>query len=285
MRKKLIFFVTIFLLLPFSLAYSSEYNSAWDSSWGSLDAYARQRSIDNWTFNEYRYLLSKEYFKLRDSFEIDEKMNIDVLNEMISLAETWYNYLDNNVKNENTLNYLLTAIRKWVKNPSNRSNYVDVVDKLSDYVEDVKIEGISGTVEVNPKEWNAPLNVTLRAQVKDPSWTKISYNNYVWWIDTWTSEKEIWRGKALNYTFTEEWTFSIFLDVVSDHKNENGFTDVLPLRQRVDITVNEKIASLLLKVNGINIQDGDSIKFTLMNLLTDLCLMLLAQFLHMGLSL
>jgi hypothetical protein len=70
------------------------------------------------------------------------------------------------------------------------------------------------------------------------------------------------KGPALNYTFREEGNFSIFLDVVSDHKNVAGFTDVLPFRSRADIQVKEKIASVIIKVNGVSLRDRDEIKFT-----------------------
>ncbi len=255
MKKIILAFIALTTLFSFGFAH-------WDGA-DSINLYTELRSIDKWTFNEYRYLLSKEYFKLRDSMEIDSEMDEDVLNEMISLAETWYNYLWNNLDNDNYLNYLLTSLRKWLKNPSNKSHYTEIVQRLSEYIEKVDIEIISWDVEVSPESGNAPLTVTLRWKVQDPTWTKIPSYNYTWWIDTWTAQKVIWRDKSINHTFTEEWTFSIFLDVVSSHKNENGYTDVLPLRQKVDITVQEKVASLVLKVNWISVlEDQQTVKFT-----------------------
>jgi len=52
------------------------------------------------------------------------------------------------------------------------------------------------------------------------------------------------------------------LDVTSSHKNAWGFTDVLPYRERIDITVNEKIASLIIKVNSDTVNDNTVLKFT-----------------------
>lgn len=52
------------------------------------------------------------------------------------------------------------------------------------------------------------------------------------------------------------------MDVTSSHKNAEGYTDVLPLRQRVDINVNEKIASVIIKVNGDTVSDNRELKFT-----------------------
>jgi uncharacterized protein YifN (PemK superfamily) len=48
----------------------------------------------------------------------------------------------------------------------------------------------------------------------------------------------------------------VFLDVTSNHKNNNGFTDVLPLSTYTNIEVKEKVASIVLKVN-----DKDNLKF------------------------
>jgi hypothetical protein len=49
--------------------------------------------------------------------------------------------------------------------------------------------------------------------------------------------------------------------VTSSHKNSGGNTDVLPLRKRVDIIVQEKIASLIINVNGDRVNDGEELKF------------------------
>jgi hypothetical protein len=52
------------------------------------------------------------------------------------------------------------------------------------------------------------------------------------------------------------------LDVTSSHKNSEGYTDVLPYSERVDIVVNEKIASLIVKVNSDTVGDETELKFT-----------------------
>jgi hypothetical protein len=43
------------------------------------------------------------------------------------------------------------------------------------------------------------------------------------------------------------------LDVNSNHKNANGNTDVLGFSSRAIIEVKEKVASLIIKVNNINL--------------------------------
>jgi hypothetical protein len=66
---------------------------------------------------------------------------------------------------------------------------------------------------------------------------------------------------SLTYIFKEEGNYKIFLDVTSNHKNSSGYTDVLPLSTYANIEVKEKVASLVLKVNSINLLNQDSLKF------------------------
>ncbi len=252
MRKLILILLSFIMFLPASL-YAEEEN---------LEVYMELRDIDRGTFNEYRYNLTKQYFLLRESFEIDRKMNIDVLNEMMNIANNWYKYLPDNLENQNYLNYLLTSIKKWIKTPTSHSNYVDIVSRLSDYVWKVKVNSITWKVSFVPSEWNAPLTVTLRWNIKDPTWTKIPSYNYTWWIDSWGEKKVIWNWSSTTYTFTEEWNFSVFLDVKSNHRNNNSLTDILPFREKVDIKVKEKVASLILKINGISMKNIDSVKFS-----------------------
>lgn len=71
----------------------------------------------------------------------------------------------------------------------------------------------------------------------------------------------IGRGVSLNYTFRQEGKFSVFLDVTSSHKNVQGYTDVLPLRERIDIQVQEQLAIVNIQINGQRVRDNDILKF------------------------
>lgn len=71
------------------------------------------------------------------------------------------------------------------RNPESDENIRDLAEALVNFLENIKIEEISGTVEVTPREGNAPLTVTLRAvNVVDPSGIVIPEDNFVWWIKT-----------------------------------------------------------------------------------------------------
>jgi len=70
------------------------------------------------------------------------------------------------------------------------------------------------------------------------------------------------RGPSINFTFREEGNYTVFLDVKSAHKNSAGFTDVLSFQSRAIVQVKEKIASVIIKVNTLNLGNSDELKFT-----------------------
>jgi hypothetical protein len=153
-------------------------------------------------------------------------------------------------------------LQRGIKYPNNESAYTEIIKGISDYLENVEISSISGMVEATPLSGNAPLTSTLRAKVQDPSGTQIQSGNYTWWIDYAGEKIVIGRGPSINYSFRSEGKFSVFLDVTSSHKNAEGFTDVLPFTERVDITVNEKIASLIVNVNSDRVENQTELKYT-----------------------
>lgn len=252
-RKFLLLLVFIFSFFSFS----SNISLAEDEP-----AYTKLRVVDLWTFNEYRYRITWLYFELRDSFKVNWTLNVNVLNEIMQVAKTWYNYLPDNLKNQNYYNNLATSIKRGIKYPNNDSYYSDIVKSIQTYLEDTDIQAITWTIEAVPSTWNAPLTVSLRWRVRDPSWTKLEDYNYIWWIDVWWKRTIIWSKPSISYTLNEEGTFSVFLDVTSNHKNVKWNTDVLPFSSRTDIEVKEKVASLVLNINSTRLRQDDYIKFT-----------------------
>lgn len=224
--------------------------------------YTTLRSIDLWTFNEYRYRITEQFFALRENQQIDGTLNTDIIRDIAVLADEGYKYLPDNLVNKNYLSELMIDLQRGIKYPNNESAYIEIVKGIADYLENVEITSITGEVEATPISGNAPLTSTLRAKVQDPSGTQIKNSNYTWWVDNAGDKVVIGRGTSINYSFREEGKFSVFLDVTSSHKNAEGFTDVLPFSQRVDITVNEKIASLIVKVNSDRVDNETELKFT-----------------------
>jgi len=183
------------------------------------------------------------------------------MQNIAKLADTAYKYLPDNLQNQNYKRELLIDIQKGIKAPNNEIIYNEIIASLADYLEKVEINAINGTIDVSPKSGNAPLSTTLRAKVEDPSGTQISNWNYTWFIDNAGEKIVIGRGPSINYTFRNEGKFTVFLDVVSTHKNSSGFTDVLPFRSRAEVLVNEKVATLVIKVNSSTVTDNNVLKF------------------------
>ncbi len=254
MLKKIVF---IFLLIGITTL-----NSSIAYAVDSEPSYTQLRTVDMWTFNEYRYKITDEFFEFRNKYELSQTINKASAKRIWLLAKNGYNYLPDTLANKNYYNHLVTALAKGIKYPNNESNYTAILVAIDNYLENTNISAVKWSVEAFPKTWNAPLTVTFRWKVTDPTWTKIPSYNYIWWVYENWAKKVLWDNITLTYTFKEEWNFSIFLDVISAHKNEAGYTDVLPFSSRANVTVKEKIASLIIKVNSTNLRNYDELKFT-----------------------
>lgn len=230
--------------------------------YADLKDYTTLRDIDIGTFNEYRYYMVKDYFKLKEQFELKWLIDTTIVLDLLKNAKTWYNYLPDNLMNQNYYNDLVISVKKWYEQPNSEVNYQEVVVRLNNFLEKVNIQSIKWDITVTPITWNAPLTVTFRWKVTDPSWSAVPSTNYVWWFDAAWVKKIIWRGLSINYTFVEEWNYAVFLDVKSTHKNANWYNDVIPFSSRANIQVKEKVASLLVYVNSKSLKDSDEIKFT-----------------------
>jgi hypothetical protein len=95
-------------------------------------------------------------------------------------------------------------LQRGAKYPNNESAYTEIIKGIADYLENVEITSISGSVEATPISGNAPLNSTIRAKVQDPSGTQIQSGNYTWWVDNAGDKIVIGRGPSINYSFREE---------------------------------------------------------------------------------
>ena len=227
------------------------------------NSYTVFKTVDKDSFNEYRYLITKEFFKIKNKWDVDWILDSVSLNKLKDLSSRSYNYLpDNNLENDNLLNNLNTAISKALKYQNSDAAYIWLIKSIWNYLDKTSIWGITWEVNGLPKSWNAPFNVTLRANVSDPTWTKIPKYNYVWWMDYGSRKVNIWTGPSINYTFKEEGTFTVFVDIKSAHKNGKWYTDVIPYRWEVKIQVREKVASLIVKVNWDRLWYRERLKFT-----------------------
>ena len=254
-KNKIITFIIVFFLTL--IQWNINVLADWD-----ISNYTVLRDVDKWTFNEYRYYIVREYFKLKETYELGSFIDKTASENIIKYAKTWYNYLPDSLINQNYLNDLSIAIKKWLDTPNSEVSYVDIVKKIDTYIQKVNIQSVKWNIEATPISWNAPITVTFRWRVTDPTWTIIPANNYTWWLDVSWIKKIIWKGTSINYTFNNEWNHTVFLDVTSSHKNAWWYTDVLPFSSRSVIEVKEKIASILININDQPLRNSDEIKFT-----------------------
>ena len=143
MRKNIlaILFVTLFSLLPISVSAADD-----------LDGYTKLTVVDLNTFNEYRYRLTERFFALRNKFDVDRVIDKNIAADILEISKAGYNYLPDNLTNKNFYQLLKTAVERAIKFPNNESNYSELVEALSKYLDDVQIEKISGRVEATPTE-------------------------------------------------------------------------------------------------------------------------------------
>ncbi len=255
------FFRNLLILLLILATYSQFYIA--NSNAADPNSYTTFRTVDKNTFNEYRYLITKEFFSVVSSWKVDWNLDPASLARLKDLAIRGANYLpDNNLENEFALNNLKDAISKSLKYNRSQAAYKALYTALGAFLDETAIESITWEVVALPKEWNAPFNVTLRASVNDPTGTTIPKYNYVWWMDLGSRKVNIWTGPSINYTFKEEWNFTVFVDITSAHKNGKWYSDVIPYRWEVIVKVKEKIASLIVKVNWDRLGTREELKFT-----------------------
>lgn len=225
-------------------------------------SYTTLTSADRGTFNEYRYLMTREFLELKRIFEVDGKIDRDTTLRIYDYAKEWYNYLPDDLINRNLLNDLKIAWEKGLKNSNSDRTYSELAQAIETYISNVDIDRIKGKIEAFPKTGNAPLTVTLRWDVNDPTGTKIEDHNYTWYIREAGKKVVIGKKRSITYTFRDEGDITVFLEVKSSHKNENGFTDVLSFASREIIEVKEKVASVIIKVNSDRLRNQEELKYT-----------------------
>ena len=253
MRKKilsLITILTIFLgIIPLNITFANE-----DLSYTELN------NIDRWTFNEYWYKITKLYALLDEDYKVNFVINSQIANQILNLVEKWYKYLPDNLDNEGKYRDVKVALKLGLKYPNNDTYFNKIRKSLKSFVQEPIIQKVKAKIIATPKEGNAPLITTFRAEAEDPSWTTISKRNYIWWMNIWGKKVIIGNRTSISHTFTEEWTYTVFLWVKSSHKNKNGNVDVLPYLWTVKVKVKEKIASVILRISWKSLNFDDELK-------------------------
>ena len=255
-------FISIITLL---LVLSTNILPSFLSGWGTTFAYTE--STKN-TFIEYQ----KQLISIKEDIEADFRKNGTASSSMLQNAKNIVqgaydrlpDTLDFSTENATAKKWTDLAIDLALKNPTSQtyvSNAVSAVEKFSN---EAKILKIAWSINANPVSGNAPLSVSfLAASVKDPSGVNPDPNNYIWWVrDNGGYRREIGRWPTLNYSFNKEWSYQVFLDVISGSRNSKWYTDVLPLSTSQDIQVLPRLGEIVLLINGVNVSTLSSLKIS-----------------------
>jgi len=149
-----------------------------------------------------------------------------------------------------------------MKNPSSSSQVWNAISSVASFISSAKIESIQWSISATPGEWNAPITVSFQASwIRDPSGATPDQMSYIWWMrENGGVRKELWRWKSLIYTFSQEWTYTVFLDVISWSRNSKKRVDVLPLSTSKTIDVKPKLWEIILLINWVNTSNLSSLK-------------------------
>lgn len=276
--KATIFHVIIGLLLIF-LAYSivkfvigsngtgGVLNNAFNKLPSFIETTYAYTEYDTNTFDNYKKQIELLSSTLDREYQVNNKITTPTLTNLGSLVKSsMETFSDSNdiIFNTNIANSLITAIELVKKSPDSDTAISNLAKNLNDYLTKIKMGRIKGKITASPETGNAPLIVTLRAsEVVDPSGVTIPKENYIWWIrSTGGTRTILGTGPSIAYTFPEERTYTVFLNILSSSRNKNGKTDVLPFDSYATVHVLPKLGNISLSINGVYVSNLDRIKFT-----------------------
>jgi PKD repeat protein len=218
------------------------------------------------TFLEYKNKISITLQEIEWELRINKRATNEKLQNLKNLIQQAYERLPDvwaaGLKNDTEKRQIDIEIAIAMNNLDSVSIVGSTLWKVYAFLENVSIERISWDIVLWPKEWNAPLTVSFSSKdIKDPSWSTPQPSNYNWWM-RWNGWRRIDLGNwsSFHYTFTQEWTHTIFLDVTSTSKNSKWRTDVLPLTVSKQVEVKPKLGEIVLLINGVNVSNISNLK-------------------------
>lgn len=219
------------------------------------------------TFDNYKKQIELLSSTLDREYQVNNKITAKTLGSLSTLVRSSMETFpdsDDMIFNTNFANSLITAIEVTKKTPDSDTAISNLAKNLNDYLTKVKVKRITGKITASPDTGNAPVVVTLRAsEVVDPSGVTVPKASYIWWIRSSGGTRTILgTGPSISYSFPEERTYTVFLNILSASRNRHGKTDVLPFDASVNINVLPKLGNISLAINGIYVSNTDKIKFT-----------------------
>lgn len=221
------------------------------------------------TFAQYQKNLVWMREDIEAEFRKNGSISVNTLQNAKALIQNAYDRLPDSSWDDAVAN---ATVKKWVdlnidlaiKNPTSQTYVSNAASAIERFSSEAKIQKISGSITANPTTGNAPLSVSfLASSVVDPSGVTPPKNNYIWWVrDNGGYRREIGRWPILNYPFIQEWSYQVFLDVISGSRNSRGYTDILPLSISQVIEVKPRLWEVVLLVNGVNASSLTTLKIS-----------------------
>ncbi len=240
--------------------------------WSMIDQAkaANESTADTWA--DYRDRIRDGLSQMDREYAVSRVIQTNTLQNVKNLLSQGYERLPEQIPgnpsagqtNRELRQQADTALELVSKNPNN-SNYIgNAISRVANFLDRAIIGSITGDISAGPVEGNAPLSVSFRAEgIKDPSGTTPTDASYVWWMrENGGYRRELSRGPSMQYIFTKEGTYTVFLDVVSGSRNSRGKIDTLPLSVSKQITVRPKLGEVILLVNGVNVSNMKSLKIS-----------------------
>lgn len=218
------------------------------------------------TFREYQNKLRIATQNIEWELKVNRIANVSSLQNLKTLLQWAYERLPDAgnawTDNDTAKRAVDIDIDVAIKNPTSTSLVGTALSRVSAFINSASIQQITGDISASPSDGNAPLVTSFRANnIKDPSGTNPDSQNYIWWMRGNGGRRiELGRGPSLTYTFNQEWTFTVFLDVVSSSRNSKWKIDVLPLSLQKQVEVKPKLGEIILLINGVNISNMSSLK-------------------------
>jgi PKD repeat protein len=254
-QKKILTFLTLVSLCSINLALPI----------ASLKAAVYSESIND-TFLFYKQKLEWSIQDLEREFRVNGSVGAGTISTIRNLVNEAYIRLPDNGENANKNSSAKKSVDLYLdlaaKNNSSQTHVSNAAAQASRFLSQAKIEQISGSITATPSSGNAPLISSFLASAKDPSWVTLPDANYIWWVRESYGRRILGTGPTLNYSFTKEWNYQVFLDVISNSRNSKGKVDVLPLTVAQDIEVKPRLGDVILIVNGVNVSNIDQLKIS-----------------------
>lgn len=218
------------------------------------------------TFREYQNKLRIAIQDLESELKINKSVSTANIQNIKNLVQGAYDRLpdfgDAGTQNDTMKRGVDRDLDIAMKNPGSTSQVGNAISSVSAFISSAKIETVEWSINASPGEWNAPVTVSFQATgIKDPSGATPDNMSYIWWMrENGGVRRELGRGKSLVYTFSQEWSYTVFLDVISGSRNSKKKIDVLPLSTSKTIDVKPRLGEIVLLVNGVNASNLQTLK-------------------------